>query len=50
MKWMAKDRKAITLIGLGLSDAYFHHIDLSKKSKEIWDGIKHLVWFKGYQC
>ena len=41
-KWTAKDHRASALIGLGLSDAYLHHIDLSKTSKEIWDGINTL--------
>ena len=27
-KWTAKDHKATAVIGLGLSDAYLHHIDL----------------------
>ena len=27
-KSMAKDHRAFALIGLGLSDAYLHHIDL----------------------
>ena len=41
-KWMAKDQRASALIGLGLSDAYLHHIDLSRTSKEIWDGLNIL--------
>ena len=40
---MAKDQRASALIGLGLSDAYLHHIDLSKTSKEIWDGLNILL-------
>ena len=40
--WTAKDHRASALIGLGLSDAYLHHIDLSKTSKEIWDGLNTL--------
>lgn len=41
-KWMTKFCTAMTLIGLGLSDAYLHHIDLSKTSKTIWDGLNVL--------
>ena len=39
---MAKDQRASALIGLDLSDAYLHHIDLSRTSKEIWDGLNIL--------
>ena len=41
-KWTTKDHRASALIGLGLSDAYLHHIDLSKTSKEIWDVLNIL--------
>lgn len=45
-KWTAKDRRAIALIGLAISDAYLHHIDLSKTSKEMWDNLNILFGSK----
>lgn len=42
-KWESRDRKATAIIGLGLSDAYLHHIDLSKKFKFHLDNIEQVV-------
>lgn len=46
VKRTIKDHKLTTLIGLGLSDAYSHYIDLMKTSKKIWMALVHCLAFK----
>lgn len=41
-KSTTKDRRAIAMISLRLSNAYLHHIDFSKIVKEVWGALNAL--------
>ncbi|KAH9316558.1 hypothetical protein KI387_025185, partial [Taxus chinensis] len=45
-KWKVKDKKALAIIGLGLSKPYLHHVDFKKSSNEIWEALNQLFGSK----
>ena len=45
--WLARDEKALAIIGLGLSDGYIHHITNIEDAIEAWDTLDRIFGAKG---